>query len=237
MTKYANPENDDGVPVVADHESDEFALRRKRSNLALDKYPQLIPIPVSDISGPVEIDWAIAFPDLAEPVGAFMRSHKVRESSGKYTNGPFTTDAPFPIVGLRTEQLLQSAAQPDALLVPRTSAFVVPILKDGIAVDSFMLLHRRGGWSEGGYSSNHIANLCNVLRAKHGVGAAAAKDYYLVSIPEQGAFFIGRGFKDQAKLLSLGNDGKGEFAPAREVLERLIRQSPRAQTPGATHDR
>jgi hypothetical protein len=108
---------------------------------------------------------------------------------------------------------------------------MVPILKRGKVIDSFLLLYRRGRWQEGGYSNNEIAHRVTEWRrscANH----APCKDFFLLSIPEQGRFYLANGYQDEAHLISLNEDGKGDFIPAARVLKGLARTSlQRAKTP------
>ena len=220
---YVDPLNDEGMDAVAQHEFDEFKLRRKGTRVSdIDcDYPPLAPQSATDASRESSVDFERGIPDLQKPIAEFLRGHVVLDSAGDAVHGPYVTGEPFPIIPLSTA-LLRKASRPESLLKPQTSAVVVPILKDGQVIDSFLMLHDKRGWRAGGYSNNKIAALLTETRDIHAPKEAPALSFYLVSIPGLSTFFVAQGFTDRARLAPLNVHGEKRFVGAREALAAVV---------------
>ena len=219
---YVDPQNDQGMDAVAHHESDQYKLRRKGRKIPDDiNYPPLAILPDAVGRSENPVDFQGDIPDLEKPIAEFLRGHVVRDSAGDAVHGPYVTGEPFPIIPLNTA-LLRKASRPESLLKPQTSAVVVPILKDGQVIDSFLMLRDKRGWRPGGYSNNKIAALLTEARDIHASGESPARSFYLVSIPELSTFFAAQGFSDRARLAPLNVHGEKRFVRGREALAAVV---------------
>jgi len=218
---YFDPQSDEGLDAVAQHEFDEYKLRRKGTKIPAGMgYPTLATVPEPATLQEISLNFEDQTLDLLKPVEKFLRAHVVRDSAGDAVHGPYTAGEPFPIIPLKVATL-RKASQPESLLKPRTSAVVVPILKDGQVIDSFLLLHDKRGWRAGGYSNNKIAALLTEAREMH-PKELPARSSYLVSIPELSTFFVANGFADRARLAPLNDHGIKTFARSREALGAVV---------------
>ncbi len=237
-SKYVDPVSAAGVKVKAMHDFDEFALRLKHQPFEKDNYPALVAVPRKRPRQAQEhavrgqrarkadeiADLTLPDHDFAGPIREFMKSHVIRKPNGQKIPRPFTAGEPIPIVPLTTRELLRARHNPAAVLRRRSPAVMVPILKRDKVIDSFLLLYRRGRWVEGGYSNNEIAHrVTQWCRSR--ANCAPCKDFFLLAIPEQGRFYLANGYHDEAHLLSLNDDGKGDFIPAAQVLQQLARKA------------
>ncbi len=149
--RYVDPVSDGGVKVRADHEFDEFALRRRGAPIDLGAYPKLAKIPKrrsGDDSEP-DLDLEPGGFKLDTPIRKHMKTHKVLQRNGKRMPGPFTTAAPIPILPISVKQLGRYEKEPAKLVGMRCGTVVIPILKHRRVVDSFLLTRRNGRWREG----------------------------------------------------------------------------------------
>jgi hypothetical protein len=242
--KYVDPVSAAGVKVRAQHEFDEFALRLRNSPFDVAAYPKLVRVRdarktrVSPARHRMKLaafaDLGAPGHDFRTPIRKFMKHHVIRKPDGRRIPRPFAAGEPIPIVPLTTRQLVRARRNPAALLRKRSPAVMVPILKRGKVIDSFLLLYRRGRWQEGGYSNNEIAHRVMEWRRSR-ANCAPCKDFFLLSIPEQGRFYLANGYHDEAHLISLNDDGKGDFIPAGQVLKHLARKPlRRPKTPRRT---
>jgi len=218
---YLNPEDLEGIRVEAFHVADQYRMRRTGVTPAgMNHYPKVAATPQS--SPPPAPGGFEPLRNLDPAIRKYMGSRVFRQSSGESRTGSISFGKPFPIVALRSADLMRAKGQPDTLLAPRTATYVVPVLENGTVVDSFLLLKKGHQWVPGGYSNNQIASLVEQIRAERGNGRMKPEAFYLVSIPELSAFYAAHGFNAQAKLISLDNDGRGEFVAAKQVLGELI---------------
>jgi len=218
---YVDPQNDEGMDAVAQHQFDEYKLRRKGTRITGINYPPRANQPDTDARRENSVDFQEEIPDLEKPIAEFLRGHVVRDSAGDAVHGPYATGEPFPIIPLKTA-LLRKTSRPESLLKPQTSAVVVPILKDGQVIDSFLMLHDKRGWRPGGYSNNKIAALLTEARDIHGSGEIPRRSFYLVSIPELSTFFVAQGFADRARLAPLNVHGEKRFVRSQEALAAVV---------------
>jgi len=220
-SQYLDPIDHEGVEVVAEHVLDLYRMRRTgKRPPAMSKYPKVaVPVRSFDPGGAGGLE---PLTRLQPAIGAYAKDRVFRQSSGEARTGKITMGTPFPIVAVRARALLKSGGRVEPLLAARTPAYVVPVLEDGKVVDSFLLLRKGDGWVQGGYSNNKIASLVSRLREEKTGHGRTAEGFYLVSIPELGSYYAAHGFETKAELLTLENEARGEFAPARKVLGDLI---------------
>lgn len=225
-SRYVDPVSAAGVKVQAMHDFDEFALRLRHQPFEKSEYPALAVVPRKRApktpGRPVIADLSLPDHDFAGPIREFMKHHVIRRPNGRKIPRPFTAGEPIPIVPVTTRELLRARRNPAALLRRRSPAVMVPILKRGKVIDSFLLLYRRGRWQEGGYSNNEIAHRVTEWRRSR-ANCAPCKDFFLLSIPEQGRYYLVNGYHHEAHLISLNEGGKGDFTPAAKVLKSLAR--------------
>ena len=223
MKRYEHPVNDNGSPVRSSHGFDVFAIRLRGQSAATSSLglKQIPPVPPC-----VHESVAImgGTPDVRQVIDGVMHGLVVRAENGSILQGPFEAGSPFPILALRSADVDLKRASPERLFLPQTKALVVPVLQAGRVVESFLLLHGRDGWVEGGYSNNQIAKLLVDVRRDRSSPQRSAAGFYLVSIPEEGSFFAAHGFMDQADLISLANGARGGFVPARQALTGVLGQ-------------
>ena len=217
--RYQNPRVDNGAPVNADHDSDEFAFCR---GCSLTKITQILATPpplqhiqAQRIVSPRIFDFSHDVPALRDERDNVTRVRIVRKENGSRVRGRLTTDTGFATVLITTKRLLNE--RPEALLEAKTTSLVVPVLRGNKLVDSFLLINSGHDWQEGGYSNNEIARRLMQYRTERG----SEGRYYLVAIPEQGKFYVAHGFGADAKLVPLDGNVRAEFVPAAGVISRL----------------
>ena len=239
LARYANPTNDNGWKVSAQHQFDEFALRPQGE--PLPAYPALVaqtPVKTTALNcddRPRYFDFTNGPPDLRRLAADHMRKLVVRDENEKPRKASLDPPGePIPIVAFGSDDLWSARAKPQDLLAPRTKAVIVPVTENGELVDSFLMLYEGGKWTEGGYSNNEIARLLLEVRNRPENRERTARGFYLVSIPEEGSFFATHGFEDRAEMIPLADDARGEFVPARQWLTPVIRQVERNKRPEAT---
>jgi hypothetical protein len=229
MSRYEHPINDEGHSVKAAHGFDEFAIRLRGQPID-NGYPNLKEIDPVPVNPPDPVAIPDGPPDVRQAIRDFMGRIEVRAEDGLVLRGPFQAGDPIPILAMKSAAIDRERAQPERLFQPQSSAMMVPVFKDGILVDSFLLLNRHGGWVEDGYSNNEIARLMVNLRNNRKSPERPEAGFYLVSIPEEGSFFAGHGFRNRANLISLDNGAMGDFIPARQALEALHKQIDRRKS-------
>ena len=225
--RYANPLNDEGSAVVALHDHDQFRLCRGCSagdeEFFDDMDARVSEVPPLEAPELEDVDFIQGPPNTAVAINGFLSGHEVRDRNGEPIQGTVRADLAFPIIAISTKKLLGARGEPESLLQPRTSVLVVPVMRGRKVVDSFLLLHKKdGSWIEGGYSNNEIARRLVDLRARLTSRNRAATGFYLVSIPEQGTFYLGHGFQGAARLVSLSQGGKARMTGASRTLRALI---------------
>jgi hypothetical protein len=231
---YVDPGSDHGLKAV--HGFDEYKLRRV-GQAAPAGYPALANPPQRQVSGPpINLSFRRSLVGARDAIGAHMRDMKVYARDGSRMAGPFTAADAFPIVVLTTGQILRARDRPQALLAEGTETLLVPVLASGQVVDSFLMQNENGNWFAGGYSNNRIAQVMVELRERFTNNARQPSEFYMVSVPEEGAFFVAHGFNLGAQLVSVNNDGTGGLLPAEEALGRvLLRIDTQRTRRGATH--
>jgi hypothetical protein len=221
---YRNPKVDNGAPVNAFHDADEFAMCRCAPE-ALESIATLTTTAVQ-VRDPVNITLQVDFnfghdvPELVQERENALRGRVVRDADGDRIGGRLDSEPGIPTVTIMSRTLLDTRERPEILLESRTAALVVPVKRHGELVDSFLLVNSTTGWREGGYSNNEIARRIMEFRAaRSGEGR-----FYLVAIPEYGKFYVARGFTTDAELVPLDGDVRRPFAPASQVLRDAVTQ-------------
>jgi hypothetical protein len=220
--QYLNPSKFKGKSIVPKHEDDQYRMRLT-GNPRPDGVYKLIPARVT--TGPALPPGGIEPPEkLRGPIEGYIKQEAARgaflKSNGEPRKGNFTAGTPIPVL---TVDLGQLNAPPESLLVRHAHAYVVPVWQGTTFVDSFQLLPIHGGWRQGGYSSPKIASMLASLSEdpKNKQALRPGEVFYLVSIPEVAAFFLGHGFGNDAKLKSLDYGAKGDFVPASRAFAKL----------------
>jgi len=248
---YLVPKVDLGQEVFAKHPFDVFNLKQgsgkisiaRPGNNALMAEPPVMqltlrPIPFDDLN-------------LVTPTITGLVSHRVVYTRNRIrVTEPLGVGQIYPIVVLTTRQLMDTRDRPDSLLAARTSSVIATVVKaaSGEVVDSLLVYNDAGTWKEAEYSNTLITRHMDAVRSRHPVhGNNPSQSYYLVSIPEQAAFYAARGFGGSALLASL-DDANGDLVPAHEALTALIqnvdaasrrmadRAAAQPHSPGSSHE-
>jgi hypothetical protein len=110
--------------------------------------------------------------------------------------------AGLPIVSVSTRDIEQADGDADVLLLDEARAVLVPVMRRHSTIDSFLVLRDgRRGWAPGGYANTAAAALLVAERRRQVTG-----DFYMVSVPSMGAFFLARGTGAQASLIPIWDD-------------------------------
>jgi len=224
FSAYLDPESDHGLDAFAKHEFDEFRLRRvgRDQDLAALEYPEAQQIPLRIVRRENSVDLSSRIPDgLHAAIGKFMRAHVVRNSGGDVIHGPYDAGVPIPVIPLHVAQIVAAVREPSALFKPDTSTVAVPVLRNGVMIDSFLMLHDTTGWHPRGYCNNRIASL--LLQAREILGERPGeRRFYLVSIPELSLFFVAHGHFDQANIAGLNRGCVNNLRSCRAAIPDLI---------------
>jgi hypothetical protein len=221
--RFSNPKTDHGQ--VALHRFAHYKLRKQGQAISpwrdtdygvLATDANLIPA----MGTPVTFGQARV--DSNPPLSAHMRALEVYDSDGSPVLGPFGLTEVVPIIVLTTRELIEAGSRPQSLLQDRTNAVMAVVVSNREVVDSFMVVHERSGWVVDGYNSNQIAYLAETARLAQSIDGRSGLGFYLVSVPEQGAFYLGYGFGDSALLLPLANQARGPMLRADKVLNDLM---------------
>ncbi len=220
---YLNPESAEGMDAVAKHEFDEYKMRRAGES-APTGYPALDPVPPTVAPGENSVTFGREIRDLPESIDKVMRTHVVRNSSGRVIQGPYRAGAPIPIVVIEASELVAAEHDIDSLFVPETSAVIVPVLdRKGALIDSIQMLHEPRGWRAGGYSNNKIASLLSQAREMHGAERRDPRGFYLVSMPELSTFYVAHGFRENCVVAGLSRGSLRNLRGARQEFSKLIK--------------
>jgi hypothetical protein len=219
--RYQNPLIDNGAPVNASHDFDEFAMCR----CAPEAFPTLESLAVAvqprdpaQIMRLVDFNFRSGVPELLDERERSLRSRVVRDAEGRRLRGKLVSETGLATVVITSKQLMDTRQRPEVLLESRTSSLVVPVMRKGELVDSFLLVNSSsGGWQEGGYSNDEIARRLTEFRKER----SSEGRFYLLAIPEHGLFFVARGFTTEAELVPLDGDTARQFEPASRVLQKV----------------
>ena len=183
-----------GLPITAIHKFDIYKMRRinKRAPTGVPA-----PVPLANVRriSLTPVSFVAALEGARPVIDEAMRRRVVLGSDGRPLPGEFTMAPAIPIVAISAAGLIEASGQPEDLLAQRTSSLVVPITRKGEleVVDSFLVYNDAGTWKAGGYSNTAIASLAVEARREHARDGRPESGFYLVSIPERPAFFVGYG--------------------------------------------
>ena len=137
----------------------------------------------------------------------------------------------FPLVTLDTAQILTNRDKQEALFERRTSVLLVPVIdtRTGDVIDSFLIYNQQGAWKIGGYANTEIAEVLVQQRKSFTSEQRHAEDFFVVSVPEQAAFYFAHGAPGSVQLVSVDNQGRdsegkdAQFMGASATLDGLAR--------------
>jgi len=226
---YLQPGVDLGQTVFAMHEFDVYNLSAGAGSLepgvaqgsnVLDAAPRRVNIDLQD----VDFNTLTGSYDILR---SRARHRVVYTPERRRITEPVREGVIFPIVVLRTAQLMRNRERPEMLLQPRAASLIATVVtpSNGKVVDSVLLYNNAGNWQEAEYSNTGIAaRLAEVSRRFPRRGEAPQDQYYLVSIPEQAAFYAAVGFGEAARLRPLNERRESGFVSAHEALTRLAKR-------------
>jgi hypothetical protein len=229
---YVDPRVGMGMPVTAIHKHDIYRMRRIGKPVPAG-VPGPVPLASARRISLTPVDFAAALEGAKPVIDETLRARVVRGSDGLPQTGEFSAAPAIPIIAISAAGLVEARQRPEDLLAQRTSSLVVPITRKGKdqVVDSFLVYNEQGTWKAGGYSNTAIASLAVDARRQHARAGRQERDFYLVSIPEQSAFFVGYGQGGAAMMASLGERrprlSRGDHALS-SVLESMERGRPMA---------
>lgn len=209
---YVDPQIGMGLPITAIHKHDIYKMRRI-NKAAPAGVPAPVPLASARRISLTPLSFAAALQGAKPVIEEAMRRRVVLGSDGRPLAGEFTAARAIPIVAISAAGLVEAREQPERLLARRTASLVVPVTRRGglDVVDSFLVYNDAGTWKAGGYSNTAIVSLAVESRRKLAREGRMENDFYLVSIPERPAFFVGYGQGAGAMVVSL--DGE----PGREL--------------------
>jgi len=187
--------------------------------------PSLMPEPpvTQVILQPVSFD---ALEDARQLIADLVAKRVVKTRDRVKITEPVTVGRIYPIIAIRTAQLMKARRAPEKLLAkPLTSSVIATVVgaASGEIVDSILLYHEADGWKESEYSNTLVTRLMEVVQSNHpNQETDPFRTYYLVSIPEQGEFFAAQGFGANALLATLDNEARGELIPAHDALGAVV---------------
>jgi hypothetical protein len=127
---------------------------------------------------------------------------------------------PFPLVTLDTTQILTNRDKQEALFERRTSVLLVPVIdtRTGEVIDSFLIYNQDGKWKIGGYANTEIAEVLVRQRKSFTSEQRRAEDFFVVSVPEQAAFYFAHGAPGAVQLVSVDNRGRDSEGKDAELM-------------------
>jgi hypothetical protein len=216
---YVDPRVGMGLEIRAKHAHDLYKMRPIGTSA-----PENVPSPVRLVSARpaflTPVTFAAALEGAQPVIDEVMRKRVVLGSDGHALPGEFDAAPAIPIVAISAAGLVKAGVQPENLLVQRTSALLVPITRKGQheVVDSFQVYNDAGTWIAGGYSNTAIVSQAVQARREQARDAGSLRDFYLVSIPERSAFFLGHGQGPDAMVVSLVREPEQGLVPGRYAL-------------------
>lgn len=238
FSKYTKPVSDLGVSVAAVHDKDLWNLAKipvpEPPVISIDggTPPQPRPLPPTGL----HVDFAARLPPPPPPLAELTFAKALATALPQsrqlelqvHGAAPRALGVPFPIVGLRLEQLLRGRNDPTGLLAGTTSAILFPVESQGAVVDAFLMLFIDGRWQRDGYANVEITARLVDVRARYAAQQhLELNSFYMVSVPGEVAFFAAHGKGAQAVLIPASTDPligavAGAAEPADQQLRRLI---------------
>jgi hypothetical protein len=230
---YVDPGVGMGLPITAIHKHDIYKMRRINKP-APTGVPAPVPLANARRISLTPVSFAAALEGAKPVIDEAMRRRDVLGSDGRPQAGEFTVAPAIPIVAITVAGLVDAREQPEGLLAQRTSSLVVPITRKGEqeVVDSFLVYNDAGTWKAGGYSNTAIASLAVEARREHAREGRLERDFYLVSIPERSAFFVGYGQGASALVVSLDGEPAQGLSQGGYALNRVLDSLGSAQPKG-----
>jgi hypothetical protein len=220
---YVDPQVGMGLPITAIHKYDMYKMRRINKR-APPGVPAPVPLASARRISLTPVSFVAALEGARPVIDEAMRRRVVVGSDGRPLPGEFTTAPAIPIVAISAAGLIEASGQPEDLLTQRTSSLVVPIRRKGEpeVVDSFLVYNDAGTWKAGGYSNTAIVSLAVEARREHASAGRTESGFYLVSIPERPAFFVGYGHGAGAMVVSLDGDAGRGLTPGSYALNGIL---------------
>ena len=108
---------------------------------------------------------------------------------------------------------------------------LVPVIdtRTSEVIDSFLIYNQAGTWKIGGYANTEIAEVLAQQRKAFTTEQRRAEDFFVVSVPEQAAFYFAHGTPGAVQLVSVDNRGRdaegkdAQFTGASAALDGLAR--------------
>lgn len=179
------------------------------------------------------VDFAAAIAATKPQIDKYVAHLRVTLPDGKDVWGRKRLKAAtaFPLVTLDTDQILTRRDKQEALLDRKTSVLLVPVIdtRTDEVIDSFLIYNQQGTWKVGGYANTEIAAVLVEQRKAFSSEQRRPEDFFVVSVPEQAAFYFAHGAPGAVQLVSVDNrgrdaDGKNvEFTAAGTALDGLAR--------------
>ena len=222
---YIDPQVSLGQRIFAVHKSDRYDLRRfasgELSGAPPDEDFATEPPRQEIVLTGVDFDEILR---LENEIQAIARQSIVYRHDGTEVEGVRRAGMAFPIVALRTRELLHAGDAAQRLLTGKAASLVAPVVLEssGKVISSFQMFNNNGKWIEGGHSNTRITQLL-VKAARH-----LQKEFgpdsvvYLLSIPEQVTFFAACLNGDAARVISLADGAKGPVLSAQKALSQLV---------------
>jgi hypothetical protein len=230
FSTYTDPTNDMGVAAVHDDDQYDLALPDVPQAPDLHVTHNTTPVPPSDRRANTIMGMSFTRVVFSSPPAPTRPAMPGRANPKKYSAAREERELgiPFPIVGLRIDQLSRPGLDPTPLLTQTISSVLIPVEVKGTVVDSFLMLFRNGRWERGGYSNTEVTRLLVEARLQYATEHhISPKDFYMVSVPGLAAFFVAHGYGGQAVLIPASNDPligavAGSATPAAIQLGRLV---------------
>ena len=152
-------------------------------------------------------------------------------------------ESPLPFVAVTVNSLRAADVKSVASLLLRgTNTVLYPLTLDGAVLDSLLMSRRGNVWKGGGYANNTVTRILVGFRQQRSHADTARSGFYVLAVPELGAFFLTQGSGAQATLTSVADDPSlqingaplraGQALPADQVLQAL--RNAALQLPAAT---
>jgi hypothetical protein len=178
-------------------------------------------------------DFAKALADTRPMIAKHVAHLTVTLADGTNVRGRKRLQAAtaFPLITLDTTQILTYSAKQDALSERTTSVLLVPVIdtRTSEVIDSFLIYNQAGTWKIGGYANTEIAEVLVQQRKAFTTEQRRAEDFFVVSVPEQAAFYFAHGTPGAVQLVSVDNRGRdaegkdAQFTGASAALDGLAR--------------
>jgi hypothetical protein len=179
------------------------------------------------------VDFAEALSETKPKIDAHMKWLVVTLADGSHVRGRKRLQAApaFPLVTLDTAQILTNREKQEMLFDRKTAVLLVPVVDTGTGdvIDSFLIYNQAGEWKVGGYANTEIAEVLVRQRKSFTSEDRHAEDFFVVSVPEQAAFYFAHGAPGSVQLVSVDNRGRAsdgkdaQFTGASAALEGLAR--------------